>query len=95
MFPSRMVLQNPRCFIDTFAMSSPVLSEARVTTLFWKTVGGSLMPQAAQLWLALVYVHHIVSVSSEMLLHRDRLALLAFLSIHVSRLTCLSMGMLP
>lgn len=53
------------------------------------------MPQAAQLWLALVYVHHIVSVSSEMLFHRGGLTHLAFLSVHASRLTCRSMEMMP
>lgn len=53
------------------------------------------MPQAAQLWLALVYVHHIVSVSSEMLFNHEGLAPLAFPSAHVSRLTCPSMEMLP
>lgn len=31
------------------------------------------MPQAVQLSPALVYVHHIVSVSSEMLFNRDGL----------------------
>lgn len=31
------------------------------------------MPQAAQLWLALVYAYHVVSVSSEMLFCRDGL----------------------
>lgn len=53
------------------------------------------MPQAAPLWLVLVYVHHILSVSSEMLFHHDGLAALAFLPVLVSRLTCLSMEMLP
>lgn len=53
------------------------------------------MPQEAQLWLALVYVHHIVSVSSEMLFHRDGLSPLAFLSVHVPGLTCRSMEMMP
>lgn len=62
---------------------------------FWKTVEGSSMPQAAQLWLALVYVHHIVSISSEMLFHHDGLAPFAFLSVHVSRLTFRSMEMMP
>lgn len=90
-----MVPQNPRCFIDTSTMSSSALSEARGTTSFWKMVGGYLMPQEAQLWLALVYVHNIVRVSSEMLLPHDGLASLVFLSVHVSRLTCPSMEMLP
>lgn len=53
------------------------------------------MPQAAQLWPALVYVHHIVSVSSEMLFHHDGLAPLAFLPVHVTRLTFRSMEMMP
>lgn len=53
------------------------------------------MPQAAQLWPALVYVHHIISVSSEILFIRDGLAPLAFPLVHVSWLTCPSMEMPP
>lgn len=53
------------------------------------------MPQEAQLWLVLVYVHNIVRVSSEMLFPHDGLASLVFLSIHIYRLTCPSMEMLP
>lgn len=52
------------------------------------------MPQVVQLWPALVYVHHIVGVSSEMLFHRYGLGPLAFLPIHLSRLTYPSMEML-
>lgn len=90
-----MVPRNQPCFIDTFAMNSPALSEARATTSSWKMVGGYSMPQAAQLWPALVYVHHIVSVSSEMLFNRDGLGPPRIPSVHVSRLTCPSMEMLP
>lgn len=53
------------------------------------------MLQVAQLWPALVYVRHIVSVSSEILLIRDGLVPLAFPLVRVSRLTCPSMEMLP
>lgn len=90
-----MVPQSLPCSIDTYAMNSSALSEAKVTTSFWKMGGRFLMPRVAQLWLALVYAYHIVRVSSEMLFYSGGPAPVAILPVHVSQLTCSSTGMLP